>query len=602
MKRALWGDGSGLDEAMAAYTAGDDRRWDQRLLRWDIIGTAGHIGGLVKAGLLTPDEHTALSTELDRAMKDADAGLFVVTEDDEDAHSALEHRLVTRLGELGEKVHTGRSRNDQVMAALRLYLKSALLEVEVAVVSAVRSLLAFGDRHHRVVMPGFTHIRRAMPSSVGLWAAGYAEILLDDLGLIDAVYDLADRGPLGSAAGYGVPLPLDRRAVSDNLGFASPQLAATAVQLSRGKLEAAVLSALWAVARDLAALAWDVILFSADEYGYFILPPELATGSSIMPQKRNPDVFELTRGRAGVIAGLATQAMAVAGSLPGGYHRDMQLTKGPMMEGIDTVHAMLIMMADAVPRLGIDTERCAAAVDGDLLATDEVYRRVRQGVPFRAAYRKVAAEVKEGGTIPPLDADTILAARRHLGGAGAPALDALEGIASRVSERIDSRHRILDDVVSRLLKTMNSVEDRRRVILDTIADRRIETQEQLVAALAEVGIEASQASISRDIAALRLVKSDGRWTAPPRVLPRANPFEERIAGRLLSVTAAGDHLLVLRTPAGEAQGVALALDTLMPDGVVGTVAGDDTIFVAVVDAIAGDEVAAWLRSLIPIEG
>jgi len=453
MKRSLWGDGSGLDSGVAAYTAGDDRRWDQRLLRWDIIATSGHIGGLTEAGLLTTEEYATIAAELGQALAAADTGLFRVTEDDEDAHSALEHRLVDHLGELGEKVHTGRSRNDQVMAALRLYLKSALLEIEAAVITTARSLIAFGNSHQRVVMPGFTHLRRAMPSSVGLWAAGYAEVLLDNLGLLDAAYDLADRGPLGSAAGYGVPLPLNRRAVSDTLGFASPQLAVTAAQLSRGKLEATVLSALWAVARDLAALAWDVVLFSADEYGYFILPTELATGSSIMPQKRNPDVFELTRGRAGVIAGLATQAMAVAGSLPGGYHRDLQLTKGPMMEGIDTVNAMLAMVAGAMPRLGVDAERCAAGVGGDLLATDEVYRRVREGVPFRAAYRQVAAEIKAGGEIPPLDADAILDARRHLGGAGAPALDGIEAIADRANERITERADKLNDVIARLTGT-----------------------------------------------------------------------------------------------------------------------------------------------------
>ncbi len=451
MKRSLWGDGSGLDEAMAAYTAGDDRRWDQRLLHWDIIGSAGHIGGLARAGLLTGAEHTALMTELVRSLKDADVGLFVVTEDDEDAHSALEHRLIDRLGELGEKVHTGRSRNDQVMAALRLYLKSALLEIEGAVVAAARSLITFGNRHPGVVMPGFTHVRRAMPSSVGLWAAGYAEVLLDDLLPIRAAYALADRGPLGSAAGYGTPLPLDRKAVSDALGFAAPQYAATAVQLSRGKLEAIVLSTLWAVARDLAALAWDVVLFSADEHGYFVLPDELATGSSIMPQKRNPDVFELTRGRAGVVAGLTTQAMAVAGSLPGGYHRDMQLTKGPMMEGLDMVGAMLGMMATAVGKLGVDTDRCAAAVGGDLLATDEVYRRVREGVPFRAAYREVAAEVKAGAEIPALDAEAILGARMHLGGAGAPALDRLEAIADRMDREIHCRGNGLVDALDSLM-------------------------------------------------------------------------------------------------------------------------------------------------------
>jgi len=450
MTRTIWGMGSGLDEAVAAYTTGDDRRWDERLLRWDVIGTMGHVAGLAAAGLLTGEEHAALAGELRQALADADTGTFTVTSDDEDAHSALEHRLVDRLGEIGEKVHTGRSRNDQVLAALRLYLKDALLDVEKAVLGAARSLLDFGRRHERVVMPGFTHLRRAMPSSVGLWAAGYAEVLLDDLGLLEATFNLTDRGPLGSAAGYGAPLPLDREAVSSALGFASPQLAVTAAQLSRGKLEAAVLSALWAVARDLAALAWDVVLFSSDEYGYFVLPVELATGSSIMPQKKNPDIFELTRGRAGVIAGLAAQAMAVAGSLPGGYHRDMQLLKGPLMEGIDTIRAMLAIMADAVPRLGVDVYRCAAGVSGDLLATDEVYRRVRDGVPFRSAYRQVAAEITAGAEIPALDAEEILDARKNLGGAGAPPLGALGEILALEEQRVSDLGETFTNVLAQL--------------------------------------------------------------------------------------------------------------------------------------------------------
>ena len=235
------------------------------------------------------------------------------------------------------------------------------------------------------------------------------------------------------------------------LGFAAPQRCVTAVQLARGKLEAVVLSALWTVARDLAALSWDVILLAADEYGFLVLPPELATGSSIMPHKRNPDVFELTRGRAGIVAGLAVQAMAVAGSLPGGYHRDLQLAKGPLMEGLDTVGGMLAMVAGAVPRLGVDQVRCAAAVTGDLLATDEVYRRVREGVPFRSAYREVAAEVRAGTEPPRVEPAALLAARRHLGGAGAPALGELGRIAGRAARRQRARRTAFVSALDRLV-------------------------------------------------------------------------------------------------------------------------------------------------------
>ena len=291
MKHSLWGDGSGLDEAIAAYTAGDDRRWDQRLLRWDIIGTMGHIGGLAGAGLLTPEEHAD-----PRGRARSGAGR-------RRRRSLLASPKTTRTptppsstGWWTASANSARRSTPAARATTRSWPPCGS--------TSSRRCFEIEDGGHQrprgrcspsaaattgVVMPGFTHIRRAMPSSVGLWAAGYAEVLLDDLGLLDAAYDLADRGPLGSAAGYGIPLPLDRpRGLRLPSAFASPQLAVTAVQLSRGKLEATVLSALWAVARDLAALAWDVVLFSADEYGYFVLPAELATGSSIMPQKTKP--------------------------------------------------------------------------------------------------------------------------------------------------------------------------------------------------------------------------------------------------------------------------------------------------------------------------
>ena len=422
MTPTLWGAGDGPDAAVAEFTAGDDRRWDRLLLPWDVLASLAHVEGLATAGVLSSAEREQLVGGLRRAAVAVRSGRLTVGEDDEDAHTALEHWLVAELGETAEKVHTGRSRNDQVLAALALYTTSRLLEVMDGVLAAVDALLAFGRRNRSVVMPGYTHLRRAMPSTVALWAGGYAEALLDDLGPLVAALELADVSPLGSAAGYGVPLPLDPELTARRLGFARSRYAVTAAQLGRGKLEAVVLGALWTVARDLGALAWDVVLFAADEYGYFRIPSELATGSSIMPHKRNPDIFELLRGRAGVVSGLAAQVMTVAGGLPGGYHRDLQLVKGPLMEGLDTVHGMLGMIGRAVAAIEVDREACATAVGGDLLATDEVYRRVRAGEPFRRAYRAVAAEVAAGRPVPALEPQQILAARRARGGAGDPRL------------------------------------------------------------------------------------------------------------------------------------------------------------------------------------
>ncbi len=451
MTRTLWSGGRPVDADVSAFTVGEDREWDRRLLVWDILGTAAHVDGLAAVGVLDGEERGQLRTALRDALAAVDRGDFTVSDDDEDVHTALEAWLVARLGQLGEKVHTGRSRNDQVIVDLRLYMKDALLEVMDRTLDASAALLAFARRHQKVLLPGYTHQRRAMPSTLALWAGGLAEALLDDLGPIEAVLDLADRSPLGSAAGYGVPLPLDRELVAQRLGFAAVQRNVTTVQASRGKLEATVLAALWPVGFDLAKLAWDVILWSSEEYGFLVLPSELATGSSIMPHKRNPDPFELIRGRAGLLEGLVVEVMAVAGRLPSGYHRDLQLTKGPLMRGLEIVEEMLAMVASAVPRLGVDRDVCRAAVTGDLLATDEVFRRVRTGVPFRAAYSEVADEVRRGAPVPSLGAEEILAARTSTGGAGSPGLAAAGVDLRRWRRRVSRRRSAFSEALERLL-------------------------------------------------------------------------------------------------------------------------------------------------------
>lgn len=456
MTRTLWGGGRTLNAETAAFTVGDDREWDRRLLPWDIIGTAAHVDGLAAAGLLETAERKRLRAALRDALDAAHRGELTVADEDEDVHTALELWLVARLGPLGDKVHCGRSRNDQVIVDLRLYLKNMLLGITDRVLDSASALLAFARHHRTVLLPGYTHQRRAMPSSLGLWAGGLAESLLDDLGLLWAALELVDRSPLGSAAGYGVPLPLDRELVARRLGFASVQRNVTAVQASRGKLEATVLGALWPIGSDLAKLAWDVILWSSGEYGFLTLPDELATGSSIMPHKRNPDPFELLRGRAGLLEGLVVEVMAVAGRLPSGYHRDLQLTKGPVMRGLEMVEEMLVMVTKAVPLLGVDRDACRAAVTGDLLATDEVFRRVRSGVPFRAAYREVADEVRAGVTVPSLRGKDILAVRTSTGGAGSLGLATVGAEVRRWRRRVERRRAAFAGALERLADDVES--------------------------------------------------------------------------------------------------------------------------------------------------
>ena len=424
MKRAakrtatLWNSAASIDAQMLQYTVADDRVWDARLMPWDILGSIGHVEGLRRARLLSENEHRRMVRALRGALKAAERGELVIGPEHEDVHSAVELWLTERLGVLGERVHTGRSRNDQVTVDLRLFLKHRVLDLHALATELVGVLLAFARRHQRVLWPGYTHQRRAMPSSAGLWAAGYANGLLDTIETLGGLWPRLDRSPLGSAAGYGVPLPLPREAVARALGFGGIDHAVTGVQNARGKLEAAVLFWCTELGHDLAKLSSDVILFSSEEFGWIVLPTELSTGSSIMPQKRNPDLFELTRARTALVEGDLAQVMALKGKLAGGYHRDFQFLKAPLVRGLDTTGEMLAMMASSLPRLGVDRERARAALAGDILATDEVMRRVRGGESFRRVYREQADAVKRGEATPrPSDAD-LVDARRSTGGIG----------------------------------------------------------------------------------------------------------------------------------------------------------------------------------------
>src|SRR6478672_10657816 len=419
----LWSSAAAPDRLMFAYTAGDDRPWDARLLRWDVLGSLGHVAGLRSSGLLTPREHERLRAGLRAALARAESGRLRVSPRQEDVHTAVEQWLTRRLPGLGERLHTGRSRNDQVATDLRLYLKDRLLTLHARALAVAGALLAFAARHQAILWPGYTHQRRAMPSSVGLWAAGYAEGLLDTVEELAGLWARVDRSPLGSAAGYGAPLPLKREAAARALGFAALDHNVATVQGGRGKLEAAALFWCTQLGHELGRLSQDVILFSAEEYGYLVLPAELATGSSIMPHKRNPDLFELTRARAAAVDGDLVTLLQIKGKLAGGYQRDFQLLKEPLMRGLDRAAAMLSVMAHAIPRLGVDRIRCAAALDGGALATDEVMRRVEGGRPFRAAYREVAAALEAGERFPAPPAKSIVGRRASTGGVGNLGLD-----------------------------------------------------------------------------------------------------------------------------------------------------------------------------------
>ncbi len=416
--RTLWGSGRGLDRKLLEQTAGDDRLWDLRLLRWDVLGSLGHIEGLRGSGLLGIREHARLRQGLRGALAAVERGRLAPRADQEDVHTAVEEWLTRRLPGLGERLHTGRSRNDQVACDLRLYLKDRLLGLHAGALELIDALLDFGRRHRSVLWPGYTHQRRAMPSSVGLWAGAYAEGLLDTVESLPDLWSRVDRSPLGSAAGYGVPLPLRREIAAKALGFAGLDRNVATVQGGRGKLEAAVLFWCTQLGHETARLAQDIILYSAEEFGYLVLPAELATGSSIMPHKRNPDLFELTRGRAAALEGDLAAVLQVKSKLSSGYHRDFQLLKEPLMRGLARTETMLTALAGSIPRLDVDRRRCADALMGGALATDEVMRRVEQGSPFRVAYREVAAALGRGETFQAPPPARIVARRRATGGLG----------------------------------------------------------------------------------------------------------------------------------------------------------------------------------------
>ena len=396
MAQRLWEKGEALHPEILAYTVGNDHELDLELVEEDCWGSLAHSAMLAEQGIIPSDDRQALARGLRQVLADHRAGAFTISPQEEDVHTAVEGRLVAELGDAGRRLHTGRSRNDQVLVDLRLFMKRRLLDAADAGLALCSALLEQARTHADVLLPGFTHMRQAMPSSVGLWAAGHAEGLEESIeGLLQA-FQAADRCPLGSAAGFGVPIPLDRRRTAELLGFGRLQVNAQNVQSSRGKAESQALFAASQVGYDLARLAWDLQLYSAPEMGYLVLPGNVATGSSIMPQKRNPDVCELTRANAGLLHSQLERVLLVAGRLPSSYHRDYQLTKEPVIRGLKLVRAMLRAMELTVHGLQVDRERAEGSVALEAFATHRALDLVKQGVPFRDAYRQVAEETFTG--------------------------------------------------------------------------------------------------------------------------------------------------------------------------------------------------------------
>ncbi len=409
-----------VDARIQAFLAGDDVVLDREFFLHDIAASRAHAEGLQRIGMLGAGELEALLRELDVLAADFRGGAFVLDQRFEDGHSAIEARLTERLGDAGKRIHAGRSRNDQVLVATRLWLKEKLGEAQRHARDAAAVALDRAQAEAALPMPGYTHLQRAVVSSAGMWWAGWAEAFVDDATRARDTAAWIDANPLGSAAGYGINLPLDRDGTTQALGFGRLQVAATYAQLSRGKFELAALEALGSAMLDLRRIAWDLSLFTSGEYGFVALPPEYVTGSSIMPNKRNPDVVELMRGTYASVAAAKAEIEHLL-SLPSGYHRDLQVTKGALFHGFGKGLQALALLPDLLRRMQWQPDAMRAALEPSMYATDLAVDLAKQGMPFRDAYREAAdpARWAEG------DPAASLAARVSPGAAGDLRLAAL---------------------------------------------------------------------------------------------------------------------------------------------------------------------------------
>lgn len=386
----LWKKKTEPDPEILRFTSGEDPILDQRLIPYDCKASIAHVKTLGKIGILTPDEVQKLVQELERIVLLHRQGKFIITPEQEDCHTAIENYLTNVLGPLGEKIHTARSRNDQVIAALRLFYKDSLSSIQKKTQEFIKVLEKFSKWYGHIPIPGYTHTRKAMPSSIALWAGGYREAFLDDLKLLDFVYNLVDQSPLGTGAGFGVPLEMDRAYTAKEAGFSRVQQNPIYAQLSRGKFESILVHGLAQLLLDINRMATDLILFSMPEFGFFILPEAFCTGSSIMPHKKNPDVLELLRAKYHAVSARSQELQSLIANLISGYHRDLQLSKKPVMEALDITLECMEIMRRVIENLQVDEKACQNAMSNELFATEEVYELVKKGVPFREAYRQVA--------------------------------------------------------------------------------------------------------------------------------------------------------------------------------------------------------------------
>lgn len=392
----LWDKGFSIDKKIELFTVGNDREIDMHIAKYDVIASLAHAKMLHSIGLISEKEWKELEIGLKDIASEIENGTFKIDDSFEDVHSKIEWELTQKFGEVGKKIHTARSRNDQVLVALQLYYKENLKEVHQKVFALFDTLLQLAETHKNQLLPGYTHLQVAMPSSFGLWFSAYAELLIDDVYLLNAVSKIVDQNPLGSAAGYGSSFPIDREFTTKEMNFSTLKFNVVAAQMSRGKSERSIAAALGGLCNTLARFSMDICLYMSQNFGFISFPDELTTGSSIMPHKKNPDVFELIRGKCNKIQALQTEMILITNNLPSGYHRDFQLLKENMINAFEDVKNILDIFNFAIQQIMVKEIDLNDEKYHYLFTVDSINNLVTEGMSFREAYQKIGGEVQSG--------------------------------------------------------------------------------------------------------------------------------------------------------------------------------------------------------------
>ena len=414
----LWQKGSTAHEKVDLFTVGKDREYDLVLAKYDCQASIAHAEMLSKIGIISSLEAKKLTQTLIEIESQAKKGDFTIENEFEDMHSKIEYLLIQNLGDLGKKIHTARSRNDQILVAMHLYLKHELSEIKNQVKEMFELLLSLAEKHQKKLLPGYTHLQIAMPSSFGLWFSAYAESLIDDLYFLQGAYNIADQNPLGSAAGYGSAFPIDRKFTTESLGFSELKVNSVAAQMGRGKLEKSTAIAISSIGSTLSKLSMDICLYMGKNFNFISFPDNLTTGSSIMPHKKNPDLFELVRGKCNSLEALPNQLTLLTTNLPSGYHRELQLTKGPIIDAIQEIKSCLEILVFSLPNIKVKKNITNLDIYDELFTVDTLNQEVLDGKPFRDAYRELGNAIEKNTFKPNRDVK-----HSHIGSIGNLGLD-----------------------------------------------------------------------------------------------------------------------------------------------------------------------------------